>query len=197
MISKDKSISLPLVIVFVIVAAAAFAALGYWEGKKTVTPSNEEVPMPPVPPAPDSSASASATADATANWKTYTNETHGLLVKYPGNLEVITPSDGSTVGVVFKSDDETKSVTLAAIQNVNTYESRKEILEAGGSVSVIPDATYNGYKVKALTYKESGSTLTEVHYFIYKAGNAMQEMSGNSSNSTTMEQMLSTFQFTK
>ena len=55
MISKDKSISLPLVIVFVVVAAVAFAALGYWEGKKAITPTAEEVPMPPVPPAPDTS----------------------------------------------------------------------------------------------------------------------------------------------
>jgi len=215
---KEKSISLPLVILFVLVAAVAFAALGYWEGKKTTetTTTDDTVPMPPVPGEPTESVTAttSTTADVTADWKTYTNDTYGFSFKYPSiwNLEEGPSQTDPRRIIAVKSNEPNKNKVWPGSTTTNYYydqmivnkETESSISDwiksrlAGGVTDNSKMVSINGSEFTEIVPGSDPDYLAELKIndgtlfsIIFDWAN------GRSDITTTQEQILSTFQFTK
>jgi hypothetical protein len=215
-----------IIIGCIVAAAVLFGGLGYWAGhRKTAT--TAVIPTPPVPPVPEvsatvtPSATATKTADVTANWKTYTNDTYGLSVKYPSGWKAtvvnqpLAPINGNeivelsnTTGQIdveegmtlsfFYSTDMSKYPDVNKILS-DDLNSKSQDTETSASISS------NGFEGVITRAKEPGRTYTESAELYKKTTSGFVETKWSSTDPNnknyTFENyaapILSTFQFTK
>jgi len=202
-ILKQKgNINTALLVLLVIVVAGA---VGYfiWAQKSPTTPTGQQ------PTVQQPAIQLSSVKDETANWKTYRNEKYGFEFKYLSNFKIsedetgryilITPENKDEYQLAISGIRERGSLTIGQfVHDDSTYGTVENVQIRDESNAIVNGI--NVYRFSVLLGREN-----DWHLFFLKDNNHGVDASwtnfhvdyGNNPYGDKIEQILSTFKFTK
>jgi len=198
----NKGFAMPLIIAIIAVLIGGGV---YFYSKKAQAPGQEQ----------NKNAAGNTTADPTAGWKTYTNEKYGFEFKYPQNFTI--NSEGETVASVIphqawltlQRDNSGDAIEMNLTENT-TVDVNATQIDGKDGVKIKTSQIIIGGK-KGLTYNTGYEAVYVVGMIVPINGNKLQISFSSTKTSywenrvesflsdetTTINQVLSTFKFTK
>ncbi len=186
-------------LIVVVVAGAGFFGWNYMQNNKTeVTP--VVAPVAVTPKVTKSIApSVSPLVISTADWKTYTNTDYGFSVKYPADLNIKETSKNSRSVSLAIID---KNVSIIAFKTKMSLADLKKESESRGNVIIDPiDTPLNIDGADAVKYElggmSSGEEIDVTNGTYAVSAEVYANPGSNTMLASTLEQIISTIQFTK
>ncbi len=143
------------------------------------------------------SASPSASANPAADWKTYTNTQYGFEFRYPADLNVF-----ETNGTISLESHYNPELYINVVSSTVAKESetiRKEVAGFAGAKLISDDnIIIDGQPaIRIVAYYPESGVQQNIYYFIELKGRVFVVSATPFTTTLTIDQILSTFKFTK
>jgi len=204
---KQKGFAPIIILVLVVLAVIGYFGYKNWVKLKTIA-----TPTP--------SPAEASTQDGTVNWKTYTNTKYGFSIKYPSgwNIQtIISSSDGSGFSNVTGTDSNieisnTSGMVVPSVQiDVINQSLEKQVASYKNTLENSPAGRYSNVNQYSGSFMGADATIFEAiqtlspnytvnikDYNFKSPNNYVMSVirTGNNTDQTELDQILSTFKFT-